>query len=234
MRAELSMTLKRGESLLLILAIPLVLLVFFSKVHVVNTKGSPVDFFTPGILALAVMSSAMVNLAIATGFERSTGVLKRLGGTPLRRWQLLGAKFAAVALLELVQTGLVLGLGAVLGWSASGDAGLVVAGVIVGSCAFAGLGMLMAGNLGAYTTLALANGLYIVLLLLGGMVVPLHDLPSQLADVARLLPSAALSQVLRGALETTHAGFPLGAWVTLLIWAVVAPLLASLSFKWDP
>ncbi|HEX3947251.1 MAG TPA: hypothetical protein VHW47_06075, partial [Acidimicrobiales bacterium] len=70
-KAETWMTLRRGETLLLTVGIPVVFLVFFSNVHVVATgSASPVDFFAPGILALAVMSTAMVSLGIATGFER--------------------------------------------------------------------------------------------------------------------------------------------------------------------
>ena len=51
----------------------------------------------------------------------------------------------------------------------------------------------MAGMLRAEVNLAAANGLYLVLLLLGGMLVPLAKLPHALADVAKALPAAALS-----------------------------------------
>ena len=89
------MTLRRGETLLLTVGIPVLFLLFFSTVHVVSTPtAKAVDFFVPGILALAVMSTAMVSLGIATGFERGYGVLKRLGSTPLGRPRLLGAKIS--------------------------------------------------------------------------------------------------------------------------------------------
>jgi len=82
--AEVQMTLKRGETLLLTLGIPLILLIFFSQIKITSSEGAhPVDLVTPGIIALAVMSTSMVSLGIATGFERSYGVLKRLGTTPL-------------------------------------------------------------------------------------------------------------------------------------------------------
>ena len=103
-RVEMTLTLRRGESLLLVLGIPVLLLVFFSVVDVLPTgDGEPIDFLAPGILALAVMSTAMVSLGIATGFERSYGVLKRLGATPLGRPRLVAAKTAAVVLIEIVQ-----------------------------------------------------------------------------------------------------------------------------------
>jgi 16S rRNA (adenine1518-N6/adenine1519-N6)-dimethyltransferase len=89
------------------------LLVFFSLVDVLPIDADdPVDFLAPGVLSLAVMSTAMVNLAISTGFERQYLVLKRLGTTPLGRPALLAAKTVAVVVVELVQLRLQLGVGA--------------------------------------------------------------------------------------------------------------------------
>ena len=53
-RAELALTLRRGESLIVTLAIPLGILVFFAKVDAIATDyKKPVDFLVPGVLALA-------------------------------------------------------------------------------------------------------------------------------------------------------------------------------------
>ena len=187
------MTLRRGETLLLTIGIPVVFLVFFSRVSVVSTPTpSPVDFFVPGILALAVMSTAMVSLGIATGFERGYGVLKRLGATPLGRPRLLGAKIATIVAVELVQMAVLLPVGFALGWDPGGNAsasvGVAVAAILLGTAAFAGIGLFMAGTLRAEVNLAAANGLYLVLLLLGGMIVPITKLPSGLRLV-RQAPS---------------------------------------------
>src|SRR5580692_7457671 len=111
-RAEVFMTLRRGETLLLTVGIPVVFLLFFSTVHVVSTPtANSVDFFVPGILALAVMSTAMVSLGIATGFERGYGVLKRLGSTPLGRPRLLGAKIATIVGVEIIQAAVLVPVG---------------------------------------------------------------------------------------------------------------------------
>ncbi len=210
------MTLRRGESILLAVGIPVLLLVFFSVVKVLPkdpAARNEVSFLAPGILALAVMSTAMVSLGIATGFERSYGVLKRLGTTPLSRPALLAAKTA-------------------LGWSPKGGGLVALAAVALGTIAFAGLGLLMAGTLRAEVTLAAANGLYLALLLLGGMVVPLAKLPGALRAVARVLPSGALSDALHSALGT-GAGVPGRAWVVLVVWAVLAPAAAAATFRWE-
>jgi ABC-2 type transport system permease protein len=231
-RVEMTLTLRRGESLLLVLGIPVLLLVFFSVVDVLPTgDGEPIDFLAPGILALAVMSTAMVSLGIATGFERSYGVLKRLGATPLGRPRLVAAKTAAVVLIEIVQLVVLVPVSYALGWAPGGRWALALAGVVVGTVAFAGLGLAMAGWLRGEVNLAAANALYLVLLLLGGMIFPLDELPSGLAQVAQLLPSAALAEVLRAALTTGAA--PLRAWVTLLVWAVLTPVVAARTFRWE-
>jgi ABC-2 type transport system ATP-binding protein len=232
-RAEVAMTLRRGESVLLALGIPVLLLVFFSVVDVLPTgTDDPVDFLAPGILALAVMSTAMVGLAIATGFEREYLVLKRLGTTPLRRGELLAAKTAAVLAVEAVQVAVLLPVALALGWSPGGDALLALVAVLLATVGFAGAGLLMAGTLPAMTTLAAANGAYLVLLLLGGMVVPVDRLPAALGVVARALPAAALSDALHGALAA-GASVPGRAWAVLAAWAVAAPAAAAATFRWE-
>jgi ABC-2 type transport system permease protein len=232
-RAEVVMTLRRGESLLLTLGIPVGLLVFFSLVDLgFTTTDKPVDFVAPGILALAVMSTGMVSLGIATGFERQYGVLKRLGTTPLGRPRLLGAKIIGIALVEVLQVAILVPVAYALGWHPHGNAGLTLLAVVLGTIAFAGLGLLMAGALRAEVTLAAANGLYLVLLLLGGMIVPLEKLPEGLQAFARLLPAAALSDVLH-ATAGTGASVPARAWVVLAVWAIAAPVAAAFTFRWE-
>ena len=237
-RAEVYMTLRRGETLLLTVGIPVVFLIFFSNVHVVSTPHEKsVDFFVPGILALAVMSTAMVSLGIATGFERGYGVLKRLGATPLGRPRLLGAKIATVIVVEVVQAAVLVAVGFALGWNPGGHgagvgAGDAVAAVLLATVAFGGIGLFMAGVLKAEVNLAAANGLYLVLLLLGGMIVPLSKLPSGVADVAKLLPADALAASLHAALGAGTA-VPTLSWVVLAVWAVAAPVAAALTFRWE-
>ena len=235
-RAEVRMTLRRGESVLLTLGIPVVLLVFFSLIDVLPVPAwaeHRVDFLAPGVLALAVLSAALVGVAIATAFERQYGVLKRLGTTPLGRPNLVGAKIAGVVLVELVQVVVITAVGVLLGWRpAPAGIGLAAIGVFLGTAAFAGLALMMAGRWKAEFVLAGANGLYLVLLLVSGMVVPLAKLPQVIRAIVHLVPSTALAEVLQGALR--HGGHVSGrAWVVLLVWAVLGPLGAARLFRWE-
>jgi ABC-2 type transport system permease protein len=231
-RAETLLQLRRGENLVVTLAIPLGILVFFAKVDAISTDFKhPVDFLVPGVLSLAVMASAMVSLGIATGFERRYGVLKRLGTTPLSRGGLLVAKTATVLALELIQILLVVVVGVAIGWHVPAGIVPAVGLLLVGTVAFAGIGMLMAGTLRAEATLAAANGLFLVLLFLGGMAYPLAKLPAPVRDFAKALPAAALSETVRSVLSTQ--AFPVGELAVLVAWAVAAPLLAARYFRWE-
>ena len=234
-RTELTLTLRRGESVLLTLGIPVLLLVFFSLVDVLPKPPGvedPIDFLAPGIIALALMSSAMVNVAIATGFERQYQVLKRLGATPLGRPRLLAAKTTAVLAVEVVQLVVLVPVSLLLGWDPDATWLGFLAVAALGTVAFAGLGFLMAGTLRAELTLALANGLYLVLLLLGGMIIPLSELPGPLEAFATLLPAAALAAGVDGTV-TAGASVPGWAWATLVVWAVAAPVAAAVTFRWE-
>jgi len=235
-RMELRLTARRGENVLVTIIIPVVVLLFFASVSVLPTgDGAPVDFLLPGALALAVIATSLVNLGIATAYERNYGVLKRLGGSPLTRTGLLTAKMGAVLVVEVVQVVLLVAIAAiVLGWRPGPGASplVLVVAVLLGTLAFAGLGLLLAGALRAEATLALANGLFIGFLLLGGIVLPVSHLPGPLAALADFLPAAALADAFRVALGSGAAD--LGrALAVLAVWGVGAVALAIRTFRWE-
>jgi ABC-2 type transport system permease protein len=231
-RVELLVTVRRPESVLVTLGIPIGVLVFFAKFDALSDVGDPVDFLVPGILALAVMSTAMVSLGIATGYERRYGVLKRLGATPLTRFGLLAAKTLNVLAIEMMQVTLIVAAGLALGWDVTGGIFVAVIVLLIGTVAFAGVGMLLAGTLRAEANLAVVNGLFLVLLFLGGMAYPLHRLPGGLQAVAKALPAAPLALCARGVLASP-AHLPVGSFAVLCAWAVGAPLVAARVFSWE-
>lgn len=230
---ELRLSLRNGEQVLLTLLIPLLLTALLvAEPFLGEVEGRRVDFVVPGVLALAVTSAAFTGLAIGTGFERKYGVLKRLGATALPRWGLLGGKTLAVLCVELLQVVLVGGLGLALGWRPHGSVLAALALVVVGTAAFAGLGLLMAGTLRAEATLAAANLAWFLLLFFGGVLFPLSKFPAGLAAVLGYLPTAALSEGLRAVLRD-GAALPTQSLLTLLAWAVVTLGAAAVTFKWE-
>jgi ABC-2 type transport system permease protein len=232
---ETRMLLRNGEQLTVTLVIPLALLAMFSLEPLVSVAGSRVDFLAPGVIALAVMSTAFTSQAIATGFERRYGVLKRLGAEPLSRVGLISAKTASVIMVELLQAVLVTAVAFGLGWHphASALAFLTVPLlVLAGTAAFSGLALLMAGALRAEATLALANLIYIALLGLGGVVFPLSKFPAAAHPYLTLLPTGALATGLRSVLASA-AGVPVRDLIVLVVWAAVGIGLAARTFRWE-
>jgi ABC-2 type transport system permease protein len=232
-RVELLLTLRRGESVLITVIVPVVLLVFFASLNVIPAGTKPVDFLLPGMLSLAVIATGMVSLGIATAYERYYGVLKRLGGSPLSRSGLVTAKILSVLALEALQVILLVGIATfAYGWRPVGDWLVTLLVLILGTATFAGLGLAMAGALRAEATLAGANGLYLVFLLLGGTILPLDHLPDRLAGLAQFLPAAALTGAMRASM-TNGAPFPTSDVILLAGWAVIILLFTARSFKWE-
>ena len=232
---ELRLALRRGETLVATAVLPVVVLLFFSSVSIVPlASGRPVDFLLPGSIAFAIIATSLVSLGITTAYDRFYGVLKRLGGSPLSRAELIAAKILAVLVVEAVQLAVLVGAASLLlGWSTPAGASplLLVAAVLLGTLAFAGLGLLLAGTLRAETMLAVANILFVASLVLGGVVMPISQLPAPLAAVAGTLPPAALSDALRIALGA--AGDAAGSLALLGGWGAASVALAIATFRWE-
>ncbi len=235
-RMELRLLARNGEQLLITLVIPLLLLVAGTRSgRVVDLgAGRPIDIVTPGVLGLAVLSTSFTSVAIATGFERRYGVLKRLGASPLPRWGLLAGKSTAVVVVELVQLLVLACVALLLGWDPAGGvapwAWLVVLAVL-GTAAFGSLGLLIAGTLRAEATLAVANLVYVLLLVGGGLLVPLSRYPDGAQGLLALLPSGALGEGMRSAFEGgTVDLLPLAV---LAAWAAVGTALTARTFRWE-
>jgi ABC-2 type transport system permease protein len=233
---DLRMLVRNGEQLLLTLIIPVLLLIAFGHENLISIgSGSRIDFVVPGILALAVLSTAFTSQAIGTGFERRYGVLKRLGATPLSRRGLIAAKTLTVLAVEVAQVAIVLLIGTLLGWHPAASPAAAVSVpllLLAGTAAFSGLALLLAGTLRAEATLAAANLLYLIMLGLGGVLFPLTKFPAAIRPVLQLLPAGALSDGLRAVLAYS-AGLPVRDLLVLCAWAVVAIALAVRTFRWE-
>ena len=234
---EVRMVLRNGEQLLLTIVIPVLVLVVFGSLELTDLgdREDRLAFLVPGVLALAVLSTAFTGLAIGTGFERRYGALKRLGASPLPRAGLLAAKALAVLAVEALQVVLLCAVALLLGWDRPTGPGPWLSAlllVVAGTAAFSSLGLLMAGTLRAEATLAAANLVYLLLLVSGGIAVPLRDFPAAVRPALELLPSGALAEGLRDVLRD-GAGLPTGHLLVLLAWAAVGSLLAARTFRWE-
>jgi ABC-2 type transport system permease protein len=228
---ELRLALRNGEQVLLTLLIPVVLLVGLTTLHVVPLPEPRIAAVFPGVLALAVMSTAFTGQAIALGFDRRYGVVRRLAATALPRWLLVAGRLVAVLGIVVLQVVVLGAIAAALGWQPEpSGVGWAVLLVLLGCAAFGSLGILLGGSLRADITLAVANMVWFVLLLAGGILVPLGQLPGPLGAVAAFLPSGALAEGLRTALSGGQAPSATQVLV-LLAWTAAASALAVRTVK---
>ncbi len=230
---ESRLMLRNGEQLLLAVVIPVIVLIgaVTAADHVdFGISRRPVDEFTPGVLALAVMSTAFTSLAIATGFERRYGVIKRLGSSPLPRSGLLLGKIGALLLVEVLQIAVISAVALALGWQPHPSVAAVALSVALGTAAFASLGLFVAGVLRAEATLAAANLVYLLLMAGGAVVLPASAYGG-FGSVARLLPSGALGESLRAAFWT--GSFDWAGVLVLLVWAGFGAVLTARTFTWE-
>jgi ABC-2 type transport system permease protein len=235
-RMESRLMVRNGEQLLLAVVIPV--LVLIGMVQGADRLGLDydhpvVDVVTPGVLALAVMSTAFTSLAIATAFERRYGVLKRLGASPLPRSGLLLGKVCALLMVELLQLVVLALVGVLMGWSPELTGTSLLGGVLavlLGTAAFASLGLLMAGALRAEATLAAANLVYLLLLAGGAVVLPASAYGG-FGDVAQWLPSGALGEAMREAFLDGAVAW--GDLAVLLGWTLVGTAATARTFSWE-
>jgi ABC-2 type transport system permease protein len=232
-RMEARLMLRNGEQLLLAVVIPVIVLiggVTGAERVGLSLEHDPIDVFAPGVLALAIMSTAFTSLAIATGFERRYGVIKRLGSSPLPRSGLLAGKVLALLLVEALQIVVISAVAFALGWDPDPHVLGALLAVLTGTAAFAALGLFVAGVLRAEATLAAANLIYLLLLAGGAVVLPISAYGA-FGDVVRWLPSGALGSAMRSALiDGVVAWRDLGV---LILWAVVGTVLTARTFKWE-
>lgn len=228
---ELRLTLRRPDVLVVMAVPPLLALLGVGLTDIVRLPTADrLGFVVPGAVALAVMATAFVGLAVSTGYERGHGVLKRLGASALPTWGLLLAKIAAALVLIEAQLFLLIGIGMLLGWRPhlAGVAG-AFALVALATAAFAGVGLIMAGRLRAETASGAANLLYLLMIVCGDVVFPL---PGGVVEGTQLLPVTALAEGLRSALSA-GAGVPVGYWSLLGLWAVIGLVSVVLWFRWE-
>ena len=234
-RLELVLLLRNGEQLLLTMFIPITMLIGLSVLPLAGEAGdSPAaraTTFVPAVLAVAIMSTAFTGQAIAVGFDRRYGALKRLGATPIPRWGIIAGKSLAVLLVVILQSLIIGGIGMAFGWRPS-VAGLALGAVaiILGTVAFACLGLLLGGTLKAEVVLALGNLIWFVLLALAGLVVLDEHVPGVVHTIARLSPSGALTESLTRALGSSVDVF---GFCVLIAWAAVGGALAVRWFRFQ-
>lgn len=228
-RMELALFLRNGEQLLVALVIPIAVLFALTAIEFGAVPEPRIDYAITVVLTLSVMGTAFTGQAIAVGFDRRYGALKRLGGTPLPPTVVIVGKIMATLVLVAGQTLLLGAIAAALGWRPDAS-GLVVSALILvlGSVAFASMGLLLGGTLKAEVVLALANLIWFFLIGASGLAVGVASLPLWLHDVLVVIPSYALTEAL---VTAAGGGFPAIASLVLIVWTAICGGLAIKYFS---
>ncbi len=228
-RTELHLLVRNGEQLLLALAIPLLVLTIGG---IAGGRWGELSVLAPSVLALAVWSSAFTSVAISTGFERRYGVLERLVATPLRKSGLLAGKALGIVAIVSFQLLVITAAGLYIGWrpafSATSGAVAVLL-VVLAVATFVNWALALGGRLRAELTLGLANLVYVLLLVGGGLVIPVDRYPEAVQPIVQALPTGALGEGLRAAASGVVLGWPI---LVLLGWLAAGALVARKVFRW--
>jgi ABC-2 type transport system permease protein len=230
-RMELVLTVRRAEAAVLALGVPLLVLLGAGLTTVTTLPTDDrIGYVAPGVLALTVISTAFTGQAISTGYERSYGVLKRLGASPLTRGGLLTAKIAAIGCLVLAQSVVLAAVAVAVGWRPSlSHLPAAVAVTLLAVAAYSGFALVVASVLRPETTTGLATLIYVLMLALGGVMFP--TLGGSSVEVL-LMPLAAHAEALRSSL-TAGTGVPLLDWAGLSLWALAGVATAARVFRWE-
>jgi len=233
-RWETGLLLRNGEQLLLTLVIPAGIMLGLTLTDVLEQTSGPdrVPLALATVLTVSVISSAFTSLAIATAFERRSGALRLLGTTPLGRGELLAGKLMATAVVTALSALVALVVAVAVGWRPTAGSAWTLVGLVLGTACFAAWGMALAGLLRAEAVLAVANGLFLALIMFGGVVIPADSLPGPFAALAPLLPSGALAESLTAPLVDGTAPSA-ASLLVLVIWLLAGTAVSVRTFRWS-
>jgi ABC-2 type transport system permease protein len=197
---------------------------------------STVDFLVPGILAMALMQLGIFGTAQPIVALREQQVLRRLGATPLPRWQLLTSQVLNRLTIALFQTGVIVGIGiGAFHVHMTGNPLEFVGLVVLGALLFISLGYLIAA---VSRTQAAATGIgqaiNFPMMFLSGIFFPLALLPAFLAPIVNALPLTYVADAIRQVMIGGTPIFPITTDVLVVSgWVVACTVLSIVLFRWE-
>ncbi len=195
-----------------------------------------IDYLMPGILAMSLMQLGLFATATPLVSLREEGVLRRLGATPLPRWQLISGQLLMRLTIGMLQAALIIGISVVAFNVKVQGSYLALAGLtLLGALTFIGMGYLIAALAKSVES---ANGVSSVInfpmMFLSGVFFPLALLPAFLAPVVRAMPLTYLADAFRQITIGGAQTFPMWLDVAVLAaWGVVCTVLAARFFRWE-
>ncbi|HEX9036621.1 MAG TPA: ABC transporter permease [Ktedonobacterales bacterium] len=195
-----------------------------------------IDFLMPGILAMSLMQLGLFATATPLVSLREEGVLRRLGATPLPRWQLIAGQLLMRLTIGMAQAALIIGI-SIVGFNVKIQGSyLALAGLtLLGALTFIGLGYLIAALAKSVESASgISSAINFPMMFLSGVFFPLAFLPAFLAPIVRAMPLTYLADAFRQITTGGTPAFPMWMDVAVLAgWGVVCTALASRFFRWE-
>lgn len=196
----------------------------------------PIDYLMPGILAMSLMQLGLFATATPLVSLREEGVLRRLGATPLPRWQLLAGQLLMRLTIGLAQAALIIGLSvAAFHVQIQGNYLALIGLIVLGALTFVGMGYLIAALARSVESASgISSAVNFPMMFLSGIFFPLAFLPAFLTPFVRIMPLTYLADAFRQVTVGSAPNFPM--WVDVAVlggWALVCAALASRFFKWE-
>jgi ABC-2 type transport system permease protein len=222
------------------LAFPLMMLFLFGSIY--GNEPTPmfggygtVDISVPAYTAMIIATSGLMSITITMAAYRENGVLRRLRTTPVSPLVVLAAQVIVVfAMTSLGMVLLVVAGKLVYHMRFEGNALSVLAGFVLCSLSFFGLGFILAGLMRTARTAQIVGMVLLYpMLFLSGAGFPRELLPEAIKKVSTFLPLTYVVNLLRGLWigETwrQHASDA----IVLAVLLVVGVLISIKTFRWE-
>lgn len=228
---EFKLNIRHGEQLLLLVIIPMVVLITLTQTSVIGGEKWDLVRALSASLSISTLAAGFTSLAISTAFERRSGTLLAMGTTPLTRIELVVGKGLSIFFLTLVSTAVLSITSIILGWRPSPIALLVLPIILLGILSVSGVAFLLAGTCRAELVLALANGIFVMAMIFGGIIFQYGEPMRNLVD---LFPPSAIYSLLSYAFAPSELieGSVFAPLIVLVIWAVAGNFIAARFFRW--
>ena len=205
-----------------------------AETSMLTRKFRFIDFFVPGIIAMAVMTSSLSGAVTMNAELRQKGVIRKLSTTPITRTDWILSNILYQFLLAVIATVAILVVSyAVFSVRLQVNAWLFVL-IVLEVFAFGGMGMILARVAKeAESATAAGNFIMFPMMFLSGSFFPLELMPGFLQAIARILPLYYVNEGLRAAMVSVDHAAALRYAAMIAVFAIVVFVLGINTTKWD-
>jgi len=197
---------------------------------------SIMSFLLPGLIGYCVIAVAFEDLSPKLTRQRDNKILKRLGGTPLRGWVLLGGKALSASVIALAEILVVISIVTLFSdITIAGDLWWSLVVLVTGIFTFASMGFALTGLVkNTEAAVVAVHAIYIPMFFVCGAIFPIEIMPELLQHVAKALPLTYFLNLLRGTLmDGSSVAAHVSDFLILLGWIVGCLVIALKTFRWE-